>query len=314
VDETSRTINSSLKNNIPTYDVGNQNFQIEVPLMTTKGHRLIIHEGRKYNIKKALQSEDNTESIQEVQAFVKCANSFCSFIGKCKILSNCKANECVEFEETSGNGHAVGCIGDEHAIINEKARQQVIYTDADANSYRVLNASLRDPAFTSESYVASQAFTHMKPWNSLQSAISNKRQKTEHAMKQTDVKSIIIPIDSKYRLDNFAKPFLIANEPHNRGSILIFGTDKFLSALYSAKIVLMDGTFKSVPSIFKNIKGQLLCFHIVLHEVLYTLLYCLLPDKSTSTYSRVLNILRNDSAQKGLPILWEKVSYSSCIT
>jgi hypothetical protein len=225
-----------------------------------------------------------------VEAFLKCANADCNFHSRCQIQPDSNSNSCIDFQQTSEGDHSINCIPDENAIINQKARQQIIQTDADLASYTTLNASLRDPGYTSEAYVASGYFTRMQSFQSLQPAKCLKRLKTEVATNPNDARNIVIPPDSKYRLDNFEQLFLIANEPHNRGSILIFATNKFLEGLFCAKLVMMDGTFKCVPSIFKRIKGQLLCIHIIIDGVLYTLVYCLLPDKTVDFITSYLNL------------------------
>jgi hypothetical protein len=53
----------------------------------------------------------------------------------------------------------------------------------------------------------------------------------------------------------------------------------------------------------RKIKGQLVCFHKMVDGVFYTLLYCLLPDKTIGTYMNVLSTISNLATESGIQIL-----------
>jgi len=54
-----------------------------------------------------------------------------------------------------------------------------------------------------------------------------------------------------------------------------------------AKTLFMDGTFKSVPKIFL----QLYTIHFIYFEVVFSVIYALLPNKSETTYNRMNGLL-----------------------
>lgn len=74
---------------------------------------------------------------------------------------------------------------------------------------------------------------------------------------------------------------LVNNEDEN---IVIFSTPKNLRYLQQCKVVLMDGTFKSSPSLFY----QLFTIHGYRNGHYVPLVFCLLPNKEERTYEAAL--------------------------
>ncbi|RWS24035.1 uncharacterized protein B4U80_10646 [Leptotrombidium deliense] len=77
--------------------------------------------------------------------------------------------------------------------------------------------------------------------------------------------------------------------------IIVLCTEKFGKRLAQAKKIFSDGTFKSVPKLFE----QLYTFHVKEDKQMIPVAYCLLPNKSSSTYERLLTLLRNWIASLG---------------
>ena len=85
------------------------------------------------------------------------------------------------------------------------------------------------------------------------------------------------------------EPFVLFKD----NTMLIFCTDANLRLLASSEVMFIDGTFKSVPSLFH----QLFTIHAVFLEHFVTLVYCLLPDKQRATYHKVFDILKTKLAE-----------------
>ena len=71
--------------------------------------------------------------------------------------------------------------------------------------------------------------------------------------------------------------------------ILVFCTTKFFRLMCSSDTLIMDGTFSSVPKLF----CQLYSIHTLINKTMITLLYALLPDKSSRTYARLFRLLQD---------------------
>ncbi|KAE9524466.1 hypothetical protein AGLY_015187 [Aphis glycines] len=107
-----------------------------------------------------------------------------------------------------------------------------------------------------------------------------------------------LTIEGDWRSTNDGRDFLLGSEG-NDDKIIIFGTEGFLKRLCSSEIVFMDGTFKSALKLFM----QIYTLHCFVMGVMVPMVYALLPNKSTNTYTRMFNIikeaaLRNDLAFK----------------
>ncbi|XP_034934842.1 uncharacterized protein [Chelonus insularis] len=82
--------------------------------------------------------------------------------------------------------------------------------------------------------------------------------------------------------------FLLHDSGGNKKRFLMFTTAKNLNYLSRCQHWLGDGTFKSVPHIF----AQLYSIHGYVKEKSIPLVYILSPDKSKSTYTKFLTVLR----------------------
>lgn len=71
--------------------------------------------------------------------------------------------------------------------------------------------------------------------------------------------------------------------------MIIFGTPSFLRLLCQEKRVYADGTFKCVPKLFNS----LYTFHVMQDGIMITVLYCLLTNRTTSTYISLLRAIQD---------------------
>lgn len=71
--------------------------------------------------------------------------------------------------------------------------------------------------------------------------------------------------------------------------VQVFGTFLNLRALCDADYIVADGTFSVQPNLF----AQLYVFHAPFLDKVFPALFCLLPDKTNTTYLRLLQLIRN---------------------
>jgi hypothetical protein len=79
---------------------------------------------------------------------------------------------------------------------------------------------------------------------------------------------------------------------------LIFASDSNLQHLRSAQNVSMDGTFRTVPSIYQ----QLFTVHAFFDNRLLPLVYVLMARKSTRAYVKVFKSLKSACTNLGLQL------------
>jgi hypothetical protein len=96
-------------------------------------------------------------------------------------------------------------------------------------------------------------------------------------------------IPEKYtNLDNGEQFLQFDSGSDDNKRILIFGSDTALTDLTYAKNWAGDGTFKSSPTIFY----QLYIIHVQHNEISVPRLFCLLPDKTEETYTRLFEAIK----------------------
>jgi hypothetical protein len=91
--------------------------------------------------------------------------------------------------------------------------------------------------------------------------------------------------------------FLFADDG-NADTILMFTTSRNLTNLVSADIIYGDGTFYTSPTQFT----QLYTLHAMVDDVMYPLVFGLLPGKSKEIYDRYLNLLKTTCQQHQLQL------------
>lgn len=82
----------------------------------------------------------------------------------------------------------------------------------------------------------------------------------------------------------------------------IFCTVKNLEMLCRSNKIFMDGTFKIVPNIFK----QLYTIHGRYLGKVFPLVYCLLANKQQQTYRRMLNSIKEEGEKRRLSLKLEE--------
>ena len=86
--------------------------------------------------------------------------------------------------------------------------------------------------------------------------------------------------------------FIFADDG-NTDKILMFATARNLTNLVSADIIYGDGTFCTWPTQFT----QLYTLHAIVDDVMYPLVFGLLPGKSEEIYDRYFNLLKTTCQQ-----------------
>lgn len=80
--------------------------------------------------------------------------------------------------------------------------------------------------------------------------------------------------------------------------IIAYGDLGFFKLMCQAEIIYMDGTFKSVPSIFY----QLYTLHCPMgrENQIFPVVYALLPNKTHATYRRLFQLIKQRAHDLGL--------------
>ncbi|XP_068245328.1 uncharacterized protein [Palaemon carinicauda] len=111
-------------------------------------------------------------------------------------------------------------------------------------------------------------------------------------------------LTDEYTKTQDGQDFLLFDSGPIDKRILIFGTQKNLDYLSQASHWSLDGTFKTVPRIFL----QLYTIHAFINNRSIPLIHALLPDKSQTTYSNLLEqikLLKHDLAPKTIMVDFE---------
>lgn len=100
-------------------------------------------------------------------------------------------------------------------------------------------------------------------------------------------------LDENFTQTIDGKPFLLKNVViDDEGHILLFTTSSNLEKLAKAEVIIMDGTFSSSPSQFK----QIFTIHGFLgsgnDRLFLPLVYFLLPNKKQTTYEKAFKLLK----------------------
>ena len=86
--------------------------------------------------------------------------------------------------------------------------------------------------------------------------------------------------------------------PYGSEDIPVNFTTFYLQLLSQSTTLFMDGTFKIAPRLF----AQLYLIHAVYRDHVVPVLYCLLPDKSRTTYHRMFDIVRGKMAASNMQL------------
>jgi len=125
------------------------------------------------------------------------------------------------------------------------------------------------------------------------SAITRTLNRHRERLRMRDVGGALppLPADAMFEVPALYKELLLHDsmETSNEDRLLIFGDRQLLDWLGRSNCWFADGTFKVVPSLFY----QLYTVHFQFAPgVIPPLLYCLLQDKSSATYKRLLDAVK----------------------
>ncbi|XP_057323664.1 uncharacterized protein LOC130666566 [Microplitis mediator] len=122
--------------------------------------------------------------------------------------------------------------------------------------------------------------------SSMQRTIQRARQKTKPTAPEKNLGDFIVPDESQRTSKD--EQFLLFDSGGHRNRILIFSTASNLIKLAECEIWCGDGTFRTVPAIFK----QLYSIHGVVGDNTMPLVYVLSSSKSKSIYLMILRKLK----------------------
>lgn len=97
-----------------------------------------------------------------------------------------------------------------------------------------------------------------------------------------------LKINGDYIVDRHGEHFLQYIDTETDKMVVYF-LDSKIKILAEADIVVVDGTFKSAPKLFK----QVFTIHFVIQNHCVPVLFALLSDKTTRSYTKVLNVLKS---------------------
>ncbi|XP_078504055.1 uncharacterized protein LOC144762686 [Lissotriton helveticus] len=103
---------------------------------------------------------------------------------------------------------------------------------------------------------------------------------------------IVIPHELTLSFSN--EPFLLYDNQNPLKRILIFSTPRNLYKLENTEIWMMDGTFKCTPHPFT----QIYSIHAQINNNVVPLVYSLLPDKQSATYTEFLSVIKEKTSGK----------------
>ena len=138
--------------------------------------------------------------------------------------------------------------------------------------------------------VASQ----LKLYHGMRSQLYRQRQKK---VPQNPKEAADLQLDGEWTRTLTAENFLLVDSMEDDQRIIVFGTSTNLARVCSSDTILMDGTFSICPRIFY----QLYIIHslsptgISLPE-----LYCLLPNKTKITYTRLLRLIQTKAEEHSM--------------
>ena len=111
---------------------------------------------------------------------------------------------------------------------------------------------------------------------------------TSEGVSATTMDTLVLTEEQRMDIKNTVKFCLHDDGPTHTERIIIFATEQDLLNLLSCDTWLADGTFSSCPKIF----NQLWNIHGQVGNLVLPLVFCFLPNKKGTTYTRALLILK----------------------
>ncbi|XP_071109021.1 uncharacterized protein [Haliotis cracherodii] len=125
---------------------------------------------------------------------------------------------------------------------------------------------------------------------SMSSALYRHRRKNIPALPQTRAE---VQLEGDWTETTDSRPFLLFTDG-DANKIVVFSTHDQLQALQSADTVYMDGTFTSCLDLW----NQVYMIHARSGSCMYPLVFALLPDRQTTTYTRLFSRLKTEVQQR----------------
>ncbi|XP_046368730.2 uncharacterized protein LOC124143716 [Haliotis rufescens] len=125
---------------------------------------------------------------------------------------------------------------------------------------------------------------------SMSSALYRYRRKDIPALPQTRAE---VQLEGNWTETTDSRPFLLFTDC-DANKIVVFSTHDQLQALQSADTVYMDGTFTSCPDPW----NQVYIIHARSRSCMCPLVFALLPDRQTTTYTRLFSPLKTEVQQR----------------
>ncbi|XP_078539542.1 uncharacterized protein LOC144824292 [Lissotriton helveticus] len=211
---------------------------------------------------------------------------------------------CVNYFSTRCSGRAVTV--DDIIVRTTDHNHSASATEVDVretvNEMKVMASTSNDSTGTILREVAQHVPTHiasnMPTIHNLRRIIQRQKQASNTQTNTPHTFSdIVIPHELTISFSD--ESFLLHDNENPQKRILIFSTPRNLVKLESSEIWMMDGTFKSTPHPFT----QIYTIHAKINNSVIPLVYSLLPDKTSATYTEFLSVIKSKTHQSPRKII-----------
>uniref|UniRef100_A0A1I8AAZ0 MULE domain-containing protein n=1 Tax=Steinernema glaseri TaxID=37863 RepID=A0A1I8AAZ0_9BILA len=135
------------------------------------------------------------------------------------------------------------------------------------------------------------AIVHLPEDTSMTTTVKRSRtdqaRRLPHTLAEIELPQVLTSTD---RPENFV---MIDTGKEDVERIIVLASRTDLDRLCTCQTWLADGTFKASPEMF----DQLWVLHGIVHNRVLPFVYCLLPNRTESTYIRVLNLIKTAASQ-----------------
>ncbi|XP_025192763.1 uncharacterized protein LOC112592834 [Melanaphis sacchari] len=207
----------------------------------------------------------------------------CAEVEKCRGRINIK-NDLVIKDSSFKHVHVPNPAKIEVKQLTEEMKKSALTTQH--NPSKIIS----DIVKTASSNVIQGSLTSVP---NLKRIIQRTRQCNQHSPPNPLTLKDLGEIPDIYKQTNNGSKFLLFDNYEINGPtknrILIFCTREGLELMSESEHWFADGTFKSAPSIFT----QIYTIHVLIYNTVIPVVFALLPDKSTSTYSYLIKTLKS---------------------
>ncbi|XP_057334184.1 uncharacterized protein LOC130673240 [Microplitis mediator] len=236
-------------------------------IKSERGGIILVHEGYAY-YKKKVNATNITWRCRENR------NRLCS--ATIHTTSDKRTGQIVD-DEIPVHNHPADIINIEVKKVKEKIKKKA-KKGCDNNSVLISNVL---------SNVPSPVRAQLPKIKSLTRAVQRAKKSDDQVVNPKTLEELVIP--DLYKMTNNNELFLLHDSGSAADRFLIYATSKNLELLCECKSWFCDGTFNSVPLIFK----QLYTIHGMYGDKVLPLVYILAPNKSEKIYSRALSVIKN---------------------